>query len=556
MSALPILSSKLSQQQDVPLARQRARQISAGFGLEALAQTRLATAVSEIARNALTFGQQGLIEFLFDLRQDTPMLLVRISDKGPGIAATRAEAALDPRAMPRPPGTGIEGSRRLVDWFDMQSDARGTRVELGLAVLALPPGGRRQQIERIVGEIARGRRGDPLAELEQQNRELLRALDALSAHREQLRQADQRKDEFLAMLAHELRNPLAAIVNGVEFLRARRSAEPAWRNVEDMMSRQTQHLSRLIDDLLDVSRITQGTVQLHCTPVEAASLIAMATETSEALVGARAHQLTVELPSTPLWVHGDVTRLTQVLGNLLNNAAKYTPQGGHIWLRLSEEDGQAVFSVADNGHGIDAPMLPAVFDLFTRAPSARHGAESGLGIGLTIVKRMAELHGGSVTARSAGLGQGSEFVVRLPTVAPPQSAENAAPTDRASAAQRWQGDVLVVDDNVDSAESLALLLDLYGYPTRTAHDGPAALEAVAQRLPRVVILDIGMPDMDGFEVARRLRRLHGPERLLLIGLSGYGDDSVARDAVAAGFDHRLVKPADMSALCTLLAEVR
>ncbi|SDV48072.1 ATP-binding protein [Chitinasiproducens palmae] len=555
MKSLPILTSKLRKDLDVPLARQRARQIAAAFGLEALDQTRLATAVSEIARNAVAFAGEGRIEFAIRTDRDAPMLVVTVSDNGPGLPAA---AVVRPGRGGRGDhdargGLGIAGSRRLTDTFDIVSGGDGTTVELGMYVPALGQAALRERVASAAKDLTRTRDGDPLAELEQQNREILRTLDELRAHQLQLRQADQRKDEFLAMLAHELRNPLAAILNGIEFLRVQRSEDSAWGGIEEMMNRQARHLSRLVDDLLDVSRITQGTVQIRREPVEAATLIASATETCEALVGARSHRLTVELPDQPVWVDADVTRLTQVLGNLLNNAAKYTPSGGEIRLRLTREGSDAVFSVRDNGVGIDAAMLPKVFDLFARADSAINSSESGLGIGLTIVQRMAELHGGSVTVHSEGVGHGSEFLVRLPAVDAPAPASTLASADTEAAAP--QGEILIVDDNVDSADSLALVLGLYDYRTRTAYGGLAALAAVEERMPRAVILDIGMPDLDGYEVARRLRARHGPEEMLLIGLSGYGDESVARRAAQSGFDHRLVKPVDMDALRKLLANL-
>jgi PAS domain S-box-containing protein len=370
---------------------------------------------------------------------------------------------------------------------------------------------------------------------------------------EALKEADRRKDEFLAMLAHELRNPLAPIRNAAHILRLVGGTDANLTRARDMIERQVQHLSRLVDDLLDVSRITRGKITLQMARLDLAGAVARAVETSRPVIDARRHQLTVTLPAAPLWVVGDATRLAQVLANLLTNAAKYTPDGGRIELLIEAKPGEAVLRVRDNGVGIAAELLPQVFDLFTQGDRSLARSEGGLGIGLTMVKSLTEMHRGCVAAFSEGPGRGSEFVVRLPTVA-------AGPTDAAEkrpgreAAPRRR--VLVVDDNLDAAESLAMLLRLEKHTVHTAHDGPAALlEAEAFR-PEVVLLDIGLPRMDGYEVARRLREELGLKAALLVAVTGYGQEEDRRRSEEAGFDAHLTKPADLATVQRLLNAAR
>jgi PAS domain S-box-containing protein len=369
---------------------------------------------------------------------------------------------------------------------------------------------------------------------------------------EALKEADRRKDEFLAMLAHELRNPLAPIRNAVEVFRLLGPADPDLEWARDMIGRQVQQLTRLVDDLLDVSRITRGKIALRKEPVDLAAVVARAVETSRPLLDARGHELTLDLPREPLRVEADATRLAQVVSNLLNNAARYTEEGGHIRLSVEPGRGEAVVRVRDDGMGIPAELLPQVFELFTQGDRSLARSEGGLGIGLTLVKRLVELHGGRVEARSAGPGRGSEFIVRLRTLAPQPKRDmedgGRGPSEVPPRPRR----VLVVDDNEDAAESLALLLRARGHEIRTAHDGPSALSVAEDFRPEVVFLDIGLPRMDGYEVARRLRVQPGREGLLLVALTGYGQDEDRRRAEEAGFDAHLVKPADLEALQRLL----
>jgi PAS domain S-box-containing protein len=361
-------------------------------------------------------------------------------------------------------------------------------------------------------------------------------------------QADRRKDEFLAMLAHELRNPLASISNSIQLLRMDNAADHAdW--AKDVIDRQVKHLARLIDDLLDVSRITRGLIELRKERIDAASVIESAVCAVRPLVEERKHELTVESTPGTLWCEADPTRVEQMLINLLNNAAKYTEAGGHIQLTARHEGDHISFQVKDDGMGIVRERLEEMFELFAQGDRSIARSEGGLGIGLTVVKRIAELHGGTATAMSEGPGQGSEFTVTLPAVPAP---ETVAPAMRAC---RPDGDrnsrVLIVDDNLDTVNGLARMLKLLGHDIRTAHEGEAAItEALAFR-PQFILLDIGLPAMDGYQVARRLRGV-GLEDSVIIAISGYGQEDDRIRSREAGFDHHLVKPVDHDALITLI----
>jgi signal transduction histidine kinase len=367
-------------------------------------------------------------------------------------------------------------------------------------------------------------------------------------------EANRRKDEFLAMLAHELRNPLAPIRNAVEIMRQLESVGPEMHWIREMIDRQLRRMTRLVDDLLDVSRITRGKIRLQLGAVDVAAAVTSAVETSRPLVEARKHELTVVLPSKPIQVMADSDRLAQVLSNLLNNAAKYTDEGGRICLTVTRDEHEVVFSVRDTGAGIPAEMLPRIFELFTQVDQSLDRAQGGLGIGLTLVRRLVEMHQGSVQALSAGPGQGSEFVVRLPILAAapsppsPVNGVNAAPVAAARAR------VLVVDDNVDAADTLATLVRLSGHEVRTAYDGPAALVAAQEYRPEVVLLDIGLPGLDGYEVARRLRCQTEGEHVLIAAVTGYGQDQDRSRSQQAGFDAHLVKPVELAALHALFAK--
>jgi CheY-like chemotaxis protein len=360
-----------------------------------------------------------------------------------------------------------------------------------------------------------------------------------------LRDADQRKDEFLAMLAHELRNPLAPIRSAVQVLQAIRPRDPSLDWPQQIIDRQVQHLTRLVDDLLDVSRITHNRVQLVKEPVEVASVLSRAVETMQPLVDARRQRLTVSYPGGPLRVEGDPTRLAQVVGNLLHNAAKFTPEEGQIWLEARDEDQRAVIRVRDTGIGIPPTMLLEIFELFTQVDRSLDRSQGGLGIGLTLVKHLVEMHGGKVAASSAGLGQGSEFVVSLPSL--PQSF-GVPQISSASPPAPGARKVLIVDDNIDAADSLARILVLRGHEAHTAYDGLQAIERAKALRPDVVLLDIGLPGSNGYEVAKRLREELEEEAMVIIALTGYGGKEDRRRTVAAGFDYHLVKPVDVETL--------
>ena len=372
---------------------------------------------------------------------------------------------------------------------------------------------------------------------------------------EALREADRRKDHFLATLAHELRNPLAPISNALHIWSLVEHDPAQTGRVRDMMSRQVGQLIRLIDDLLDVSRISRGKIELRRERLDLATIVEGAIEAVRPLVDGCGHELTVVLPDEPVALEGDVGRLMQVFGNLLNNAAKYSGRNGRIRVAAARDGDEVVVSVQDDGPGIPPEMLTAVFEMFVQVDQTLDRAHGGLGIGLTLVKNLVELHGGTVEARSAGLGHGSELVVRLPSLAE----DGTQPVDEASTAPHpglpLPGcRVLVVDDVKPSADTLGMMLAGLGQEIRTAYDGRSALAAAAEFRPDVAFLDIAMPEMDGFEVAKRLRRMDG-SRPVLVALTGYGQEEDRRRALEAGFDHHLVKPASLDALRQLLMTV-
>ncbi|GAB3436349.1 PAS domain S-box protein [Massilia solisilvae] len=363
-----------------------------------------------------------------------------------------------------------------------------------------------------------------------------------------LSEADHRKSEFLATLAHELRNPLAPIRTGLDLLRIGGGNAETAERVHDMMERQLGHLIHLVDDLLDIARITRGKIELKKEPVDLRAVVATALETSAAMIEGSGHTLSVQLPDEPLMLAADVTRLVQVLSNLLNNAAKYTPAGGHVGLKAWREDGQAVIEVSDSGVGIPPEALGAVFEMFTQVRGSVDRAQGGLGIGLSLVRRLVELHGGQVSAASAGRGKGSTFTVRLPLRQAQAGAAGAAASPAGHERDARPLRVLVVDDNADAAESLAELLGLLGHTVRVAHDGPQGYQLAREFLPDLVFLDIGLPGMSGHEVARAIRRTSGLEHVVLIALTGWG---AARDMARsheAGFDQHLTKPVSFEAL--------
>jgi signal transduction histidine kinase/DNA-binding response OmpR family regulator len=375
------------------------------------------------------------------------------------------------------------------------------------------------------------------------------ALDNAVLHHE-LQAADRQKNEFLSMLAHELRNPLAPIRNATQLLGLRASDEPDLQWIRDVIERQVVQMVRLVDDLLDISRITRGKIDLQRAPVELATIVAHAVETSKPLIDSRGHQLAVALPAHPVWVNGDLARLAQVLTNLLNNAAKYTEQAGQIWITARHEGNSAIISVRDTGSGIPSDMLTAIFDLFTQVNRTLDRSQGGLGIGLTLVRQLVEMHHGSVSAFSEGPDLGSEFTVTLPVL------KDTAPNDSPNRNDEFEGEelikILVVDDNADAADSMAKLLRLVGHHVDVAYDGPSGLAAAQIFEPSVIILDIGLPGMDGFAVAERVREIKSTRAALIIAVTGYGQHNDHLKSRQAGFDYHLTKPVELSALQALI----
>ena len=368
-----------------------------------------------------------------------------------------------------------------------------------------------------------------------------------------IQEQDQRKDEFLATLAHELRNPLAPIRNGLQILRLTHGDADATERTRSMMERQLGQMVHLIDDLLDLSRISRGKVDLRKQRIELAGAIAQAIESSRPFIDQVGHELFIDVPPGPIHVDGDVTRLAQVFSNLLNNAAKYTPRGGRIRLTVQQFGTDVVVSVKDDGIGIPTHMLSQVFEMFTQVDRNLDRSHGGLGIGLSIVKRLVEMHGGTIEARSDGDGMGSEFVVRLPvdlSVVGPEHSDEATVVGPTAHYR-----ILVVDDNRDSAESLAMLLTSMGHDTRTAHDGLEALDVAASFRPDVMLLDIGMPKLDGFEVCRRIRQQAWGQDMVVIALTGWGQEEDKRRTLAAGVNAHLVKPIAPATLEQLLADM-
>jgi len=392
------------------------------------------------------------------------------------------------------------------------------------------------------------------AELERANRSLHREVSERTRAEQALQEADRNKNEFLAMLAHELRNPLAPILNALQLLRMKPSASQSqW--AQEVIQRQLAALTRLVDDLLDVSRITRGKITLTRQPLTVATLITRAVETVEPLITERKHQLMLRIPPEVLRVDGDPTRLTQALGNVLGNAAKYTERGGRIDLICARRGTEVEIRVRDNGIGIPAELLPRIFDLFTQLDRRSDDSFGGLGIGLALVRRLVEMHGGSITASSNGEGAGSEFVIRLPLLAEGalcvEDQTEAQPCETSSVPRR----ILLADDNADALESLATVLRLRGHEVFSAPNGAIALETAARHLPEVALLDIGMPLIDGYEVARRIRAQEWGKGVTLVAVTGWGQESDRVRSQEAGFNTHLVKPLDLDKLTALLAQL-
>jgi PAS domain S-box-containing protein len=371
----------------------------------------------------------------------------------------------------------------------------------------------------------------------------------------QLADLDRRKDEFLAMLSHELRNPLAPILNAVQLLQRQKEENTVQRKAHTIIERQVGQLTHLVDDLMEVSRTLTGRIQLRHEQVTVSGIVERAVETVRPLIDQRKHEFTLSLPPDPMWLYADAARLEQVVTNLLTNAVKYTNEGGHIWLSAQQEGDQAVLRVRDTGLGIAPAFLPYIFDLFSQAERTSDRSQGGLGIGLALAKRLVEMHDGTITVSST-LGQGSEFVVSLPvdlSTAPPKKTQQPAIEIARPIGAVLR--VLIVDDNEDAATTLELLLEQAGHLVRVAHTGPAGLAAALEFLPDVMLLDIGLPELDGFEVAKRIRQQAALHNVVLIAMTGYGREKERTRSQEAGFDHHLVKPADFGTLEQILAAV-
>ena len=460
-----------------------------------------------------------------------------------GEAIVRLEdVTKDPRYGRNAPYRGMpEGHLPVRSYLAVPVLSRNGTVLGGLFFGHPEPGVFTERAERLVAGIAaQAAIAIDNAQLHEQRLQLI----------DRLREADRAKDEFLATLSHELRNPLAPLRNALELLRQPGAPADA-AGLHALMERQVGQLMRLVDDLMELSRVTRGSFALRRERVELQAVVRAALETSAPLIGAAGHALEVSLPEAPAVLDGDPVRLTQIFANLLNNAAKYTAPGGRISVCARPDGDGVLVEVSDTGQGIAATDLPRLFDPFTQGERAARRSQGGLGIGLSLVRRLAEMHGGSVGAESAGPGRGSRFSVRLPLAAP--APRPAAPPVPAPAPRLAAERVLVVDDNRDAAESLAAILRTLGADAAVAHDGPAALDAFASYRPDAVILDIGMPAMSGYDVARAIRAHPLGRRTPIIALTGWGQEEDRRRAQEAGFDHHLIKPADIDALRRLLS---
>jgi PAS domain S-box-containing protein len=371
-------------------------------------------------------------------------------------------------------------------------------------------------------------------------------------HLQDLEKVTKNVNEFIATLAHELRNPLAPIRTAVQVMAKAPANDPAQETMRQTIERQSAQLARIVNDMIDVSRITRGAIAIEHAPVDVADVARRAAETAAPLIDGAGHKLSMELPGEPVWVEGDLHRLTQLATNLLNNAARYTPQGGRISLAVGAEASQARLQVRDNGRGIEPELLERIFDMFVQGRPPSRRVAGGLGIGLALSRKIAELHGGSLDARSDGPGKGSEFTLRLPAAKPEERlrGQDAGSSFASGGPQR----ILVVDDNIDAARSLEMLLKSLGHETLVMHDGADALRAAREYRPSIVLLDIGMPGLDGYEVARRLRTMEGGESLRIVAVTGWGQDADRERSREAGFDLHLVKPVEPRELVRALDE--
>jgi signal transduction histidine kinase len=384
-----------------------------------------------------------------------------------------------------------------------------------------------------------------LFHLQQQTRILAEervALERAETARKTAEEANRLKDQFIAMLSHELRNPLAPICTAVDLIRRLAPPEPNLAVATDMIERQVAHLVRLVDELLDMARIGRGRIMLKRERLELEKVISHGLEPVRPLIESRRQTLAVSLPTAPVWISGDFVRLGQIVTNLVNNAAKFTPEGGHIQVDATANQGQAMIVVRDTGVGIEAQLLPRIFDMFVQGERSLDRSEGGMGIGLTLARQLIELHQGRIEAHSEGPGKGTVFTVSLPCINPVEGSGTAPAVSRAAPIQAYR--VLVVDDNADAAESLAMLLQISGHETKVVTEATKVVSVSAEFLPQVAVLDIGLPGIDGYELARQLRQQAGHAEVVLIALTGYGQNQDRKRASEAGFDYHFVKPVD------------
>ncbi|HEU5443503.1 MAG TPA: PAS domain S-box protein, partial [Steroidobacteraceae bacterium] len=462
-------------------------------------------------------------------------------------AATRLFGYLPAEIVGRPIMTIIPPELHAEEVEILARLRRGERIE-HYETVRLAKDGHRIDISLTISPV-RGKDGTIMGASK-----IARDISLRKRTEQRLREADQQKDEFLATLAHELRNPLAPICAAAELLKNAKSLAPELRAATAILERQARHMTHLVDDLLDISRITSGRIRLQQEAVELGELLKTLIDTHRHSLQSARHQATVAIPDSPVHVSGDRVRLTQILSNILHNAVKYTPPGGRIEIALRVEDRQAIASVRDNGMGIPVERLEHIFEPFAQLDTSYEHGDGGLGIGLMLAKKLVELHGGSIEARSAGRGKGTEVLVRLPIAAAvPAKHTSAAPRQSDSSASRR---VLIADDNHDAAVSLSMLLQAMGHDTRVAHDGIEALEEAELFRPDVVLLDIGMPRLDGYETARRMRHRPWAAATQIVAVTGWGQEADRQRAKAAGFDRHLVKPVDLGALREVLSGAR
>ena len=538
----------------------------------------------------LDVGMCALLKLM--VPQTTPWAALLLADGyqalGRGIVAVAPAGSMLPKVTPAQsqslPEAVRQSLQRAVRMKDQVALPRGAVQELNAGLLGLPGAPRLQSVsavpllvgERVLGVLVVGTEEgavsavtlddaalDELASraaMAFENANLYRSLQAEIVERRaaenELQYANRRKDEFLAMLSHELRNPLAPIRNALEVIRRLAPPDPKFAWASDVMDRQVGHLTRLVQELLDVARISEGKIALNREQIDLNAVIAQSVETAQPFIDARCHQLTVAAPPRPVWLQGDAARLSQIVSNLLHNAAKYSEEGSRIQLQVSVHNGEALVSVRDNGMGIDSALLPRIFDLFAQGSRALDRSQGGMGVGLTLARRLAELHGGRIEAFSEGPEKGSEFKVYLPCLSIVQSdvsepAPAAVPAQASAARDGLR--VLIVDDNMDAGESVALFLQLEGHEVKTVPDGMQALACVPTFAPQVVVLDIGLPVLSGYEVARHMRQLPQTRDVLIVALTGYGQKEDRARATEAGFDHHFVKPTNPRELVELIA---